>query len=501
MFDFFNKKSQEKKRMQPKKGVGTRILGGHRIRSGFFSDHYDNYFTKNVTSASIDYYLRQDLTEVRTKSREFVRTKALGRRFAKMMRRNIVGINGISVIPQKKMRDGKLDEKANDALRRCWKDWSDNHCDLKGRCSFTELCRQAINHAGIDGEFIFEKFIGKDFGKYGYQLKLIDPELLDVQKNEELANGGEIRLGVEYDKYGRVSGYHFREMSFHGNYRTGIEYRIGAEKIMHCFIQEHADQSRGIPWTVAVLETQGHLYGFKESAIVRARVSASVLHTIKTDPKIPYTGGHVDEDTGIDYTDVEPGEILELKEGQQMDTSDVDYPDGLYSTLIKDQQRETAIGLGVSYAGLTGDLSEVNFSSMRAGTIEERDEYKILQNWLISDFVKKVYEQFIEIAYLKSEIKIGGFAVTNPVDEYKAAIFRGRGWEWVDPQKDAKTNIDLINNNLKSLSETILEMGKDHNEVLDNIARDKAKMKEMGIETITEKELAIAAGQQNENAE
>jgi capsid protein len=57
--------------------------------------------------------------------------------------------------------------------------------------------------------------------------------------------------------------------------------------------------------------------------------------------------------------------------------------------------RKVASSLGISYSTLTSDLTQVNFSSIRAGTIEEREVWRMLQAWLAEQLYQDIYEKWL----------------------------------------------------------------------------------------------------------
>ena len=81
-------------------------------------------------------------------------------------------------------------------------------------------------------------------------------------------------------------------------------------------------------------------------------------------------------------TDAEAGSFGVLPPGYKFESWDPDYPHQNYENFVKARLRSIASGLGIAYHTLANDLSDVNFSSARAGTLEERDNWIVLQNSL-----------------------------------------------------------------------------------------------------------------------
>lgn len=449
----------------------------------FFSGDSGRYFSGWTSqSNSIDYYLKSELTELRARSREIVRRNPLGRRLVDLMKSNILGPHGISVQAHTvRFTQGReeLDTRANDAIEAALKDWGRNHADKKGKKSFLALQNTAISNAVQDGEFIFREHFG--VGKYGYQLESIDPELLDTQKNELTLGGGEIRLGVEYNKAGEIVRYWFKERNYNGDYHSGKTYSIDARYIIHGFISDWPDQSRGVPWTHAGLERAKHLDKFRESLIVRARASANVFIGLTSTDSDTYSGSEDDpSDDSRTYDPIEPGEIKDFR-NREIHSIDPNYPDQAVDIFIKSQVRDIAMAWNVTYQSLSGDLSDTSFSSGRTGIQEEREMYKARQEWLIDNLIRRVYENWLVSAYMKGELKIGTAKLARPVADYMPANFQARRWQWVDPAKDAAANEMAINQRLKSRSQIMRENGDDPQSVWNEIEREIKYMEDKNI--------------------
>lgn len=438
-----------------------------------------------TTSNTIDYYLRSDLRALRARSRAMVRQNPYGKRFISAIKSNVVGPNGVTVQAQTKRTSGDLDTAANDALEAAFRDWGDRHCDFQGRSTWIDLQNLAISCAGQDGEFIFEKIYGKRAGKYGFQLRAIDPELLDIEKNTKTKRG-EIRLGVEYDKLGRVIRYHFRTEPrnvYTTGYQTGVEYTVEASRIIHGYINEWPDQSRGVPWMHSSLERSKHLEKYDESAIVNARAGASTMAVLHGDESEGYEG---DEDGTGEYSGAtldhyEPGTIKDIG-NRQITQLDPNYPHQMYDAFVKKHLQGIASGLGISYHTLSNDLEGVNYSSIRAGVLDDREIFKGIQNWFIRCLVRPVYEEWVGMAYMAGVIKIGGVApLSRVVTDYYPAAYQGRRWDWVDPQKDGNANDMAIKNRTTSVSQVIRDKGGDPETLFREIQRERQMMEELGI--------------------
>ena len=65
--------------------------------------------------------------------------------------------------------------------------------------------------------------------------------------------------------------------------------------------------------------------------------------------------------------------------------------------------------------------------------------------------------------------------------EYLAGNWLPPKWDWVDPMKDARAEIEQIDAGLKSRTQALAERGYDAEQVDAEIAADKAREKSLGL--------------------
>lgn len=474
MWFFKQKKPTQKHKPNPHTGQ----------KASFFGQESSRLFTGWETSShSIDYYLKEDLLKLRARSRRLVRINPYGKRFLDVIRSNVIGPTGVQVNAQRTMSNGRPDRRSNEAVEKAFKDWSENHCDFLGKASFCDLQNMAAACAAQDGEFIFELV---QAGKYNFQLKAIDAELLDIDKHE-VTNNGQIRMGVEYNNAGKMVKYHFKEKNHNGDYGRNRSYTINADRIIHGFIPLYPDQSRGIPWMHAALEPAKHLEKYQEGAIVNARASANTFNVLQSKGDEQYEGDEQNGDAGT-YDNIQAGSTIDIG-NREMVNVDPDYPHQMYDSFVKTNLRSIASGFGVSYHALSNDLENVNYSSIRAGVLEDRELFKSIQNWLVRCLIKPVFEQWVDMAYMSGQIVLpGGQPVSGTMESYYAATYQPRRWAWVDPQKDMASNQIYIQERLKSRSQIMREQGDDPEAVWPEIAKEEELMRALGIQPIQPKE-------------
>ena len=153
---------------------------------------------------------------------------------------------------------------------------------------------------------------------------------------------------------------------------------------------------------------------------------------------------------------------------------------GSVITLVvhKSVLKGVASALGVSYTSLANDLEATSYSSIRQGALEERDQYANTQRFMVDHFIRPIFD-----AWLEAAMEMDSFGI--PVRQFdkfsNAAEFRGRSWSWVDPQKEMTAAIGGMQAGILSLQDVAGQYGKDTEELLGQIQRDRALMEQFGV--------------------
>ena len=259
---------------------------------------------------------------------------------------------------------------------------------------------------------------------------------------------------------------------------TGKKYiRIEADRVIHLFISLRAGQTRGEPWTSPAMSAIKQLSGFREAAVINARVGASKMGFFTS----PQGDGFVPDDMEQDVPimSAEPASFHQLPAGVGFETFDPAFPSNEFDTFHKSVLKGIASGLGISYTAVSNDLEATSYSSIRQGALEERDMYRNIQSMMIEHFVRPIFESWLYSAQESGTIRYPAFKLDKFID---AAEFRGRAWNWVDPQKEMNAAVLGLKSGVLSLQDVASQYGKDVEELLSQIARDRDLMEQFGIQ-------------------
>jgi len=444
----------------------------------------DLFGSWGASNSSADALLWGSLPLLRARSRDLMRNNPYAKRFRRMAISNVIGPQGITLQNRATDPNGKQDDKANNAIETAWWKWG-MRCDVTGRFSFRQVCGMALGSVVADGEVLIRKVRGR--GEFGLELQLVEIDHLPEHLNDASRN---IRMGIERDNFGKATAYYLYE-----KHPTDLSsslsqklVRVPAEEIIHLYLPDRISQTRGIPWMHAAMTGLKMLGGYEEAELVAARLGAAkggFYNRPAGEEMITGAEGSTPENP---IQEVTPGMFEVLPEGWSFSPFDPTHPTTAFKDFVKAILRGISSGFDVSYAYLANDLEGVNYSSIRAGVLDERDMWMGLQSWFIESVLEDIYKEWLWMALLSGKVKLP-FA---KFDKFHAPQWMPRRWAWVDPLKDMHANLLAIKAGLKSPSMVAAEMGNDIEEVYEAIKRDEELRKRLGITTATDAELLQA---------
>ena len=431
-----------------------------------------------------DEVVRRNQRVLVARSREQAANNDYARKFLKLAQRNIIGPRGVQLQAQPRGRDGAIDNDAADAIEAAWRRWGKpGNCDVTGRHSWRAIQNACVLSAAKDGEFFLRKIYGRQAGRWGFALQLIDPQRCPPDFDEVRRRDGTfIRAGIEFNQFGRPLAYYFtatEEEEADYSYGGRRFVRVPAGEIIHGFTPEMVGQKRGLPWMATALWRMQMLKGFEDAAVVNARTSASKGGFFEWKDG---EGPEYEPDEEELEMQAEPGLFQELPPGLGFKEWNPQYPSGEYAMFVKSALRGVASGMDVAYNTLANDLENVNFSSIRQGALDEREAWKELQEWVIEQLVQPIFDEWLPRQLLAGRITQNG----RPLDPARLealseVVWQPRRWQWIDPRADVKAAIDSKNNMLASPGQLIRDTGRDPDTVWREVAADIEAMRKAGI--------------------
>lgn len=435
-----------------------------------------------ATTASINHELQGDLDRLRQRGRQLDNNNDYARKFRGMVENNIIGPSGIRLQVKVEDAPGKPDRLANAAIEAGWADWS-RACDVTGKLTFRDLCENLVGSLPPDGEFIVRMVRGADAkNRYNFALQVIDVDRIDTTFNGRHGDNTVI-LGVEVDAYRRPVALHlFEAHPNDGSRSSRRRVRVEASEVLHCFKVERAEQMRGIPWMAPGMLSLHHLGSFMLSALLAAEHGANHYGFFVTpDGKAPGIGQ--DDGSGQTILTSQPGVYDTLPEGVEFVNNESKYPSEFFGNFVKTALQRIATGWRVAYHSLANDLESVNFSSIRSGTLEERDRWAADQEWFIGSFMEPVYNAWLQMALLSGVLTMpnGSALPASKLAKFNKHEWQPRRWEWVDPKSDMEAKILSVRAGLMAPQDLSAAMGYDFEDTLKAISAAQKLAKEYDV--------------------
>lgn len=355
-------------------------------------------------------------------------------------------------------------------LQDAW-DRSVHEMDHYGAVDFYGLQEQVATAMVTDGECL-SRFITKK--RYSglfipFQVQNLESDHLDPSFNTQADNGNEIRLGIEWNGGQRVA-YHLwndhpGESFFTSN--NTIRERIPAADIAHTFRPLRPGQQRGGTFLAPLMAKLYEIDQYDDAEVVRKKTAAMWGGFFYNDIPGQQQGA------GPQTTALEPGTFQTLKNGWKVSFSEPADVGANYDVFMKTQFRMIARGLGITYEQLTGDLSDVNFSSLRAGLIEFRRLCEMIRvRTLVSQFTRPAVLRWLHVGMLAGKFR------TIPIQQYLADPYQfqcirfiPQAWDYVNPVDDRVAEQMDIRNGLETRAEKAMLRGKS----IDKIDRSNAE--------------------------
>lgn len=452
------------------------IVSAKKIRNSYMGAQVTRLAADQPTARySLDYDLRTTLSILVARSRHLYQNNDYARKFIKMTGTNVIGPDGIALQNKAKLGD-VFDSKANTHIEEKWKAWGmKGVCDVTGKLSWYEAGLLYIQTMARDGEVLIREVKGFD-NEFGYALQFIDTDLLDINLNRIEANGNLIKMGVELDAWNKPVAYwllqrHPGDYINRPNAKTWS--RIPAEEIIHDFIPERSNQTRGVPWMHSSIIRLAMLGGFEEAELVASRVAASKMGIITSKTGEEFVGDDKDEKENP-IIDADPGTFPVLPEGFEMTMFDPKHPNSNVQEFRKAMLQGIASGLLVSYTSLASDLESVNYSSIRAGVLEERDNWRMLQSHVIGNLCERVFRSWLGMGLLTSAVKYP----PSYFDRLNKPTWQPRTWPWVDPLKDVRAHVEALASGITTRTALAAQEGADFEEDILRVMQEEKKLME-----------------------
>lgn len=432
------------------------------------------------TSANTE--IRSSLQFLRNKARDLSRNEPYVSRAVELWADNVVGTG----ITPRCTAPGARGERA----QKLWDVWQ-RQCSVGDDQDFYGLQRLAWRAAWQDGEVLLRQRARRptDGLAVPLQIEVLEADYLDEMRDGIASDtGGIVRMGVEYNALTQRTGYWIMQ-GHPGDYiwapgQPPTSVLVSASLISHCALTDRPGQVRGVTQLAPVLNALKELDDYNRSERMRQRSQAATVGVVIPADDASYdpattdaigdtadSGGMITDAQGRPLDDIQPGEWHVARMGK-----DVKFlspvPNTGYDAYVKLELHRIASALEIPYELLASDLSQVNYSSIRAGLLAFKQRVQIFQRrYLIPFICQWTWDRFIAFAVASGALPPGEYPV-----------------QWILPHteeldRDTAIRADMagIRAGLTSRKAVAEKYGLDIEQVDREIAADQARADRLGI--------------------
>jgi lambda family phage portal protein len=305
-----------------------------------------------------------------------VRDSAYAKRARTIVVNNVIG-SGVGMQAQVMTTRDELASASTTRSRPLVRVDAAPNCHTGGALHFNDLERAAMGQVFEAGEV----FIRKHYRAFGDSrcrsaLELIEPERLPTSSPAPgaLVADGEVRMGVEVDKFGRALAYWIRE-----RHPGDIRVRVGATDRYERVPAGHLPPAHRRPLAADArravaahrrLRKIDDMNEYTGSEVTAARASARTSRRSRRRTAKPTGRRRRRRHAGDGHRAADDPAARARRE---LTFHNPNRPNTALDPFMRHMLREVAAGCGTSYESLSRDYSQSNYSSSRLALLDDRD--------------------------------------------------------------------------------------------------------------------------------
>lgn len=368
--------------------------------------------------------------------------------------------------------------------------------------SFVETADPAgrTDHYGQQAQVAGEVFEGgaaflrwylrpSDFGlKVPLQCEVLEHDFLDTSRNE-VRGSSYVLNGVQFDQHGRREGYwlfdaHPGEVALVRLNRMQSRFVPSAE-CDHIFRMDRAGQVTGVPWLAAAMLRLRDIADYEEAELVRKKIEACFTVFVSRT-----SGGPSGLAQAVDKGTDSKGRVLEkiapgLIVNTDGDKVEVAQPSSAGDTgHINRQLYGFAAGVGLTHSSASGDLSNVNFTSLREGKLDRWPSLDQVQWHMLSpQLCRPSWRRVMQAS-------AGRGLPVSPDTQMREAMPKR---PWVNPLDDMQAEAGELAMSFESWGDKVAARGHDPEELIADIKDWNDKLVAAGLDPAAAAAIAGAA--------
>ncbi|MBJ7539887.1 phage portal protein [Marinomonas transparens] len=365
----------------------------------------------------------------------------------------------------------------SDAFIKSFNEWT-LYCDFYENTNFAGVQALAVITMLMEGG----AFIVRRRTMHPMPLQIQVVSILSLAIDLEVTGTSSyVRGGIMYAKNGKIKKYAFYKLPRdHPEFDEDSVNWLPAEDVIHLRDVVHASQSTAQPW-VSPGADFAKQYQDNQTVEIKSRMKriGQQVFALK-DSDVSQTVGAPNSQKTTEKLVHHAGGVTFLNGVKEVKTASPAEIAGNYQEHNNQVLRMIAGLLGITYEMLTGDLTQVNYSSIRAGMINHRRFVGQLRDIVLEPGFNRIIGWFIDAFHVgTTEILPDYFE--NPY-AYLDPTWIWPEWEEIDPLKAAKALVLEVQGHIKSLEEVSNGRGTTLDKHLDSIQRSQQAKQSRGID-------------------
>lgn len=440
----------------------------------------------SVTAQDINHELLQDVSTLRYRSRYLFANNPIIRGGIRKNTRTILrrAIWPVPAVKPKKEGDAKRVDEWNRKAKALFDRWYDDpaRCCLMGRLSGPARQRLILQTRKLLGEcFVIRYHRDNGIEFPSTRLHVVGPDALAQGLTADSLFTMNGRPGIEYDKDLRPTKYHFFAAAIYNSPLNAAEVlTFDAKDVLHLYMMDMPGQIIGEPILASVGETSYHLGRYLTATIQKAETLQGVLAMTKSAAGgfLPTASESSPSGGTRDVFKIDKFTVLEGLPGDEFTTVNAGNDSAQFDPVSQRLIQWIAVGIGESYANISGDYRNSTYSSGRQEADsnlpmanEDREE---IRDWDVAT----EYAWFLEDAIFEGKLPIlNGYSL----DDHMVARYRMPGDPYINPIDEAKADIEKMGAGMITLSSVLAKLGVDRDEHFDEMESDLAEIERRGL--------------------
>jgi lambda family phage portal protein len=376
-----------------------------------------------------------------------------------------------------------------------WRRWADSTaCDAEGRLDLYGL-QALVMRAVVESGECFVRLLPAEVSSanpVGLRLQVLESDHLDTARNG-LVEGRPTLQGIALGDAGQPLAYWLHRIHPGASWLLpnggGLASEaVPARDVLHVYRKRRPGQLRDVSWLAPVLTRLRDLGDYEAALLMKAKIEACLAAVVTEEGDEALSGpaaGLLKDAQGRAVEAFEPGMILYRRGAGSVEVVNPSGG-GSHAAFARRALEAAAVGAGLTYDQVSGDLTQANYSSLRAGKIEFRHLCEQVQyGMLIPMLVRPVAERFHAQGAL-----LGLWAAELPADVSHVPPAH----EMIDPLKDTTALIAQVRAGFVPQPEAVGAFGYDWRQVVEMIRAANALLDDAGLALDTDPRRAAKSG-------